>query len=718
MAKGMSIEDLRAMYGIDIKVEETKPRSQDKKPTPKTSNNQSPNKPNPNHSNRSYNGGGGNFNTGTPTAPYNFIRLNNTIVSPPLAKAIGSAQEQSDIAKNYKQFINSGTKHSGYFDVTVKNLTPLFIGGGNKGDFFNNGQDICIPGSSMRGCLKNTFKIITNSAFRSNKENPDIGERYLYFRSFASGLDEFRKLYTDRMTPIIDGRAQNIASAGILVCKDKKYYICPAQFTIEKWQSKLLKEQNGQKTKLFVGLNPNFQGVPCVKWHNDHIDIFSGKIDHKKSFYRITSVDWKTQLEIPANIIDDYLKDKGRKGLAVIPETDKQKRNLFDKCHAINPQQLQKQKLKQNDMSCYSESNIVAHVYTGRKQNKDYTIPAQLRAEYKRIVKEKYQKDTLDTELSRLAILQGAEQYNYAIPCFYIEANGTVQHFGFNRYYRIPYNKSIAAHIPADIDNAHIDFADALFGRKTDWSSRVSFEDMYLTQDSPAKCENQAYRKILAAPNPTSFQFYLEKNKNKAAFWEGTTNIRGYKMYWHTDTDWRETNPKNQKDNMTCRITPLSRGCQFTGRIHFENLDTVELGALCALFSLSKENGICHKLGMGKSIGMGTVKITAELHLQDNKYYTQLFDNNGFAQCHQHTDLQEYTDHFNNYIQQQLNNAEWLGYQERMEELRLIMSTNHKQKPTWNNQTRYMDINNKGDKDIMNKRVPLPTISEIVSKKK
>ena len=53
-----------------------------------------------------------------------------------------------------------------------------------------------------------------------------------------------------------------------------------------------------------------------------------------------------------------------------------------------------------------------------------------------------------------------------------------------------------------------------------------------------------------------------------------------------------------------------------------------------------------------------------------------------------------------------------------MLELRLIMSTNYRQKPTWNDETRYMDINIKADKEVMNKRIPLPSISDVVKIKK
>ena len=51
-----------------------------------------------------------------------------------------------------------------------------------------------------------------------------------------------------------------------------------------------------------------------------------------------------------------------------------------------------------------------------------------------------------------------------------------------------------------------------------------------------------------------------------------------------------------------------------------------------------------------------------------------------------------------------------------MQELRLIMSTNNMQKPEWNNQTRYMSINDRNDKDIYAKRTPLPSITEVYNK--
>jgi len=573
--------------------------------------------------------GGYNNNATNPTAPYNFIKLNDRIVRPPIAEVIGNATDAADVTSRYSKYIKSGKKFTGYFDICVKNLTPLYIAG--EDGFFSNGKDICIPGSSMRGCLKNTFKIITNSAFRSDKENPDLADKYLYFRSFASAFKPMREAYSGRMTQIIDDKTRSVAKAGFIVREGKTYYLCPAQH-------RAIKARNDYEAN---------SGNP-PKWCDDFVDVVTGKMQNKTHFYRISNPVWNKKMMIPEEIINGYVDDKNRKG-----------------------------------------ANVLADKYNGKADGNH-----------------------------KLRIFIGAEKYDFVAPCFYVAENDVVSHFGAGPYYRIPYRKKISAHVPANINLMDIDFADAVFGRKAEWSSRVFFEDLYLDKESEGNKEDKEYRKILANPNPTSFQFYLEKDGNNAATWDGNTNIRGYKMYWHKNIQWQEKNPKYQNDKMTEKIAPLAKGNAFVGRIRFENLDEVELGALCALFSLGKEGGICYKLGKGKPIGMGTIKLSAKLYVQSGDYYSTLFDDNGFAKCVEEKDIQDFTDTFNAYMQKQLTGTSLALYNERMKELRLIMSTNNMQKPTWNDETRYMDINNKKDREILNKRIPLPTISEVVKIKK
>ena len=82
-------------------------------------------------------------------------------------------------------------KHSGYIQLDIEALTPLFVGGEEIKDKNNNviGMDFfapvgekIIPGSTIRGMVKNIFKIVTCGAMRPVE---DFNDRRLFFRCVA-----------------------------------------------------------------------------------------------------------------------------------------------------------------------------------------------------------------------------------------------------------------------------------------------------------------------------------------------------------------------------------------------------------------------------------------------------------------------------------------------------------------------------------------------------
>lgn len=584
-----------------------------------------------------------NYNTGNksknkPTTPYNFVSLNDEIVYPPLYKYVKGLTENKDIQDSYQEFLLDGKKYSGYIDVDIENITPLYIGGENK-KFFSDGVNLCIPGSSLRGCLKNIFKIITNSAFRIDKENPDITDKILYFRNLAGKtVDPTKDLYSTNFTQNITYTDKNgdrkskkasIAKAGFLVRENKEYFICRADLKVKK----------GSNWKV----SP--KGAPSITWYNDRAEVFTGKMMGKKHYYEIAHPVWKDKYIIPGEVLKGYRDDKNRKGL-----------DLLQVKNAIRG-------------------------------------------------------------IAKYAFLKGAENFDYIVPCFYVEENGVVSHFGAGPYYRIPYRNSIGDHVPNKIKEAQVDFTDALFGNKECWGSRVFVEDCYLQNDNSA-LEKEGCSKILMGPNPTSFQFYLNTDEEgKAQHWENDTSIRGYKFYWHKKMDWH--GEKNPNDNMNNIIAPVKPNNHFKGKIRFENLDEVELGALMYLFSLAEEKDICYKLGMGKSIGLGTVKLIGKFYFRDNMYYQKLFADNkqSFAKAVTEVNKQEYIDKFNQYLKKQMPSEAVEAYKKRIAELKAILSTKYMlsdKTEKWNKITRYMELGNNEDRKLVTSRVPLPTIKEVV----
>ena len=647
MGRGISLEEWREQNGYKEKynegnsfkiVEEKKTKYVGNTPLKRNNNiEKSKNKVvkapsmkvNNNFRNNSYN-----KNMKSPTTPYNFVPLNDVVLHPPLYEYVKDYTDNKDMQKGYKEFLLDGKKYSGYCEVDIENITPLYIGGADK-KFFSDGENLCIPGSSLRGCLKNLFKVITNGTMRIDKDNPDITDKILYFRNLAGKkVDPTKQLYSDRFTydktyKDKDGKLktkkESIAKAGFLVREGKQYYICRAE----------MKPEKGDKRKV----NPE---APCIKWNNEGADVSTGYMNNKKHYYEIKSPVWKDKYLIPDNVLNGYRDDKNRKGLDLLKVENHKKG-------------------------------------TDREQ-----------------------------------FLKGAEKFDYIVPCFYVEENGIVSHFGAGPYYRIPYRESIGDHVPRALKEEQIDFADAIFGNKECWSSRIFVEDCYLDNDKSV-LEKEDYAKILMGPNPTSFQFYLNTDEYKnPQHWDSETDIRGYKFYWHKKMDWQGV--KDDNENMNNVIAPVKANNHFKGKIRFENLDAIELGAFMYLFGIAEEEDICYKLGMGKSIGLGSIKLTGKFYFRDDTYYKKLFatDKKGFAKCLIEVDKQKFIDEFKSYIKNKLSAKSFALYNQRIKDLKTILSTKYMMSTNskkWNNITQYMKIK---DMEIIKNRTPLPTIQEVI----
>jgi CRISPR/Cas system CSM-associated protein Csm3 (group 7 of RAMP superfamily) len=225
------------------------------------------------------------------------------------------------------------------------------------------------------------------------------------------------------------------------------------------------------------------------------------------------------------------------------------------------------------------------------------------------------------------------------VPCFYVrykDGKGKDRiSFGHTGMFRLAYEKTIGDHIPPELKSPNItDIAEAIFGNEKTHAGRVFFEDAYLDGKPEDALLETAVPRILSNPKPTCFQHYieqkpenLENHPKNLAHYNSENPIRGYKLYWHrSGNNWIETDQENIRNHQSqyTRITPIKPDSTFRGRIRFENLSKVELGAL--LFALHLPEGLAHKLGMGKPLGLGTVKITPKLYLSDRKQrYSDLF---------------------------------------------------------------------------------------------
>jgi CRISPR/Cas system CSM-associated protein Csm3 (group 7 of RAMP superfamily) len=153
------------------------------------------------------------------------------------------------------------------------------------------------------------------------------------------------------------------------------------------------------------------------------------------------------------------------------------------------------------------------------------------------------------------------------------------------------------------------------------------------------RCDGEVTLKILSSPKPPSPSMYFqprpgrraESTPTKADLWfkPGDYQLRGRKAYLHAlrDADlrvrpldsrgrpdpagkapWESHRPSDpQTVKQKVRVTPLAAGNRFEFSLRFANLSRAELESLCA--ALRPTEHFEHKIGMGKPIGLGSVKI-------------------------------------------------------------------------------------------------------------
>jgi CRISPR-associated protein (TIGR03986 family) len=150
-------------------------------------------------------------------------------------------------------------------------------------------------------------------------------------------------------------------------------------------------------------------------------------------------------------------------------------------------------------------------------------------------------------------------------------------------------------------------------------ASRIRFSDGLLKDGVTAAdaLEPAAVTlRILSSPKPPSPALYFKARTGgryikKVDLKPGEHHPQGRKMYLHHTVQpgakpW-ETRHLNDNIDQKNRVRPVRRGQLFTFQLDFDNLTDRELGLL--LYSLTPGAGFHHKLGMGKPLGLGSVKI-------------------------------------------------------------------------------------------------------------
>jgi len=332
-------------------------------------------------------------------------------------------------------------------------------------------------------------------------------------------------------------------------------------------------------------------------------------------------------------------------------------------------------------------------------------------------------------------LLEWFKEFNAdQIPCFYLTEGDRVKSFGHTGIFRLAYEQSLKDFIPFyHRESKLIDITEGIFGNETEFAGRVFFEDAkFINSVKENPLIEKKHPQILSSPKPTTFQHYVVQKNIEPLYNENQRSrdygklqglrmlkdynstdvaLRGNKMYWHKEnSNWAASQVDLDKHlKQLTLIECIDEGAKFNGRIRFENLSDVELGAL--LFTLDLPDGCCHKIGMGKPLGLGSIKITPTLHLSNRENrYTHIADE-WSSELKESTsedkNINNFKNVFENYILSQLkSDKKSLWEIERMEELQRMLDFNNK--PALD-KTRYMKIEPKPNEFRNRPVLPKPT---------
>ncbi|HBE19306.1 MAG TPA: TIGR03986 family CRISPR-associated RAMP protein [Cyanobacteria bacterium UBA11149] len=595
-------------------------------------------------------------------APYNFVELPEKVVEAELPLPEGDRYHaHKDVEL---------PRHTGRIECTLTTESPLYTRcGWHPDDFAEYGEEAfqklpyeikskrasffinpktekpTIPGSSIRGMLRTLVEIVTFS-----KIDRVSDEHRLFFRAVASNPDKesWGKEYKNHVEP-------KKVKAGYLKKDSEGWYIQPA------------KTEQGAT---FAWVGETSLNLPNLKiFNNDKYEP-----QYRSVSYRNVAVDNKDRAKrLFAHNVE-------------LPDTHPKKGVLVT---SGNMKQGNEPSPRRNHCVVFDESNSTS---------------SKLRLDDKAI--EHYRNALTDFQKTApfdkdWGILEENRPVFYCPP---EKGKNIVGFFGQSPNFRIPYSPEGNGHattvvdfIPKDLRKLDsIDLADAIFG----WVKKESKDDklpqgfdkqragrVFITDALYQKNQNGIWYEnepltpqILSEPKPSYFPHYMVQSnvdklelKHYASQPVAETVIRGHKLYWHKGSDPNFKPPQPKKvigstkkvevsdvevsDTQTTLIKPINKGVTFKFDIHFENLSQVELGVLLWVLDIAQDNRYRLKLGMGKPLGLGAVKIEHKLYESDRqKRYTKLFndDGNDWETAETLKNNSEYKQCFENYMLEKL----------------------------------------------------------------
>jgi len=608
--------------------------------------------------------------------PYNFVSL-------------------GDSSKAERHSVEKGN-FSGKIKCSLKNLTPLFIGGNEDkertlieeveechktkdGEEYYKVTKYVIPASTIKGELRNIIEVLTRSCIK-NIENEKLSYRVLkrentfgIIKSFPNGQN--------------DGCIE-----GVNIIRIERSLTKEILKNLNKINGNKNTEDNEGFYEIYVNKNKvNDYKCNSFPYKNtiDNIEKFNDLTNRivacmEKAILWIGTEfprkDKKTYAKIlvPNKIMYKFSKGEYEDLKSLIAERNNSKKPLYiNKIDIDNGVVFKKEELKKDDTIIFK---------TNEKKAIDLA--------FSEVPRLKYKYSPLDLIPDKFKPCSNAKEL-----CFACRLFGTI---GDN-------TKSKKENDDSKSESFAV-------------SSRIFITDALSLDTRDEKKEKELDRlRSLGEPHPTLLGFYLKYGDYDKRYDKGKYEIRGRKFYWHhtnkinAGKNWEkyrnsiETKEDNKTNSKIYFLEPLQK---FEFEINFRDLTEEELGIL--LYSIEVEEGkSLHKIGKAKAYGFGSCEIKVDKCLieTENKYFS--FDKNN---SYKEYSKEEYTIEFIKKAKEEysLDSNE----REEIKELKYILNRNNILNFS-NEKSSFPEIEKKGKSNTLNwfmnnKDYKLPTISNYI----
>lgn len=510
-------------------------------------------------------------------APYNFVPLSGKVFFP-------------DWADQISQDVPFEDGVSGTIELKITAQTPIFVRNGHtkfdaeandglgneeyKSPSNINGQ-FFIPGTTIKGCIRNVLEILSFGKMRLDK-NAKFAQREWDNGELYPMKKEQGNVHCGWLKPNGDNYVLLDCGTPMRIAMDK----IDDYIGIHVFDSHFSKDN---------GINLNQEDEIDNKKYDPKTAVYKYKLLEN---YCLTNLSFDYDEEYCSKHKDNRLKvvdDGAFHGTIVLTGQP-------DKYMYPRPKTLTK-----------GAGKFYEFVFRNEVLQK-YNITAEDFNHYKFIYSDspdwEYAQSRLDKE---------------GIPVFFRIEKNAVKDWGLAFLYKLPYNNTPYETLTDKHKSNDCDMSDCIFGYTQGEKSlrgRVQFGNAFSTNAETS----DSIRLSLGSPKASYYPIYIRQDGRSGKVTSYKTyndgEISGWKRYvvrkeyFHHDTG---------NDKIDTIIRPLNIGSIFSCIVHFHNLKKKELGALLSAITFHNSEDCYHQIGQGKPYGFGKVKISVETLIVDNE---------------------------------------------------------------------------------------------------